>query len=112
MTRSVIFWTLIFSAIIGILVGFIHPILGVIVFFAIVGPSMKVALIIDVGSGWLKYHHDRQDSRKRKEYESELFLLQREREAQYLEMKRREQETQYLEMKTKGKNQRITKRKK
>ena len=89
MTRSVVFWTLIFSLLIGLIVGVaIHWVLGVVLFFAIAAPSMKTALIIDIGSSWLKYHHDRTDHRQHNVSEVDKWL--QERQIIYDEYKRQQ----------------------
>ena len=75
MTKMVSFWILVFSAIIGLVVGyFTHWIAGVIIFFLFVGKTAIYGLIMDTISGSLKYHHDRNDERERKRYESKLYL--------------------------------------
>ena len=74
LTESVSFWILLFSAIIGLLVGQIHWILGVIVFFLIAGQSAIYGLVMDTISSSLEYHHDREDRRAKKKMESMAFL--------------------------------------
>jgi len=74
LTESVSFWILLFSAIIGLLVGQIHWILGVIVFFLIAGKSAIYGLVMDTISSSLEYHHDREDRRAKKKMESMAFL--------------------------------------
>lgn len=71
---SVTFWSIFFCAIIGLLVGQIHWILGVIVFVLIVGKSVIIGLVMDTISGSLEYHHDREDARAKKKMESIAFL--------------------------------------
>ena len=78
MTKMVSFWIMIFSAIIGLIVGsFTHWIVGVIVFFLFWGKTALLGLVMDTISGSLKYHHDRMDSRKSREYQSDLYLQKR-----------------------------------
>lgn len=72
--ESVSFWIILFSAIIGLLVGQIHWILGVIIFFLIAGKSAIYGLVMDTISGSLEYHHDRQDMRAKKKMESLAYL--------------------------------------
>ncbi len=74
LTESVSFWIIIFSAIIGFLVGQIHWILGVIVFVLIAGRSAIYGLVMDTIYGSLEYHHDREDRRAKKKMESVAFL--------------------------------------
>ena len=73
-TSSVSFWIIVWSALIGLLVGQIHWILGVIVFFLIAGKAAIFGLILDTISGSLEYHHDRTDDRMRKTLESIRFM--------------------------------------
>jgi len=72
---SVSFWILIFSLIIGCLIGsFTHWIIGTIIFFLIAGKSAMTGIILDTISGSLKYHHDREDMRAKKTMASLLYL--------------------------------------
>lgn len=75
-TQSVSFWILIFSAIIGLLVGQIHWLLGVFVFVVLAGKAAIFGLILDTISGSLEYHHDRQDARMKKTMESIKYLTE------------------------------------
>ena len=75
LTESVSFWILVFSLLIGCLVGsFTHWIVGTIIFFLLVGKSAIIGLILDTISGSLKYHHDRQDIRAQKSITSLLLF--------------------------------------
>jgi len=74
LTDSVSFWIVVWSAVIGLLVGQIHWILGVIVFFLFVGKTAIIGLIMDTISGSLEYHHDRVDARAKKKMESIAYL--------------------------------------
>ena len=75
LTESVSFWILVFSAIIGCLVGnFTHWIIGVIIFFLLAGKAAIIGLVLDTISSSLKYHHDRQDIRAKKSIASLLLF--------------------------------------
>ena len=75
LTESVSFWILVFSLLIGCLVGsFTHWIVGTIIFFLLAGKAAIIGLILDTISGSLKYHHDRQDLRAQKSIASLLLL--------------------------------------
>jgi hypothetical protein len=69
-TQSVSFWIIVFSAILGFIVGQLHWILGVLFFLILAGKTAMIGLILDTVSGSLEYHHDRQDSRMKKIFES------------------------------------------
>lgn len=73
--NTVSFWILVISALFGCLVGsFTHWILGLIVFFLLVGKTAIIGLILDTIAGSLKYHHDRQDIRAKKSIASLLLF--------------------------------------
>ena len=75
LTESVSFWILVFSLLIGCLVGsFTHWIVGTIIFFLLAGKTAIIGLILDTISGSLKYHHDRQDIRAQKSIASLLLF--------------------------------------
>ena len=75
LTESVSFWIIIFSLLIGCLVGsFTHWIVGAIIFILIAGKSAMIGLVLDTISGGLKYHHDRQDIRAQKSIASLLLF--------------------------------------
>lgn len=64
---SVSFWIVLFSLIIGCIIGsFTHWIVGTVIFFLFAGKSLIIGLIMDTISGSLRYHHDRQDDRAKK----------------------------------------------
>ena len=69
--NTVSFWILIISAGIGIFVGiFTHWIVGLILFIVIAGKAATMGLLMDLFTGGLKYHHDRQDNRMAKTMQS------------------------------------------
>lgn len=75
LTESVSFWIIVFSLLIGCLVGsFTHWIVGTIIFFLLAGKAAMIGLILDTISGSLKYHHDRQDIRAKKSIASLLLF--------------------------------------
>lgn len=75
MLHTVSFWIFFWSALIGLVVGsFTHWIFGVIIFFLFVGKTMMIGLIMDVISGSLTYHHNREDLRMKKTLESMRYL--------------------------------------
>lgn len=75
LTQSVSFWILVFSAIIGCIIGsFTHWIVGLIIFLLLAGKAAIIGLVLDTISGSLTYHHDRQDLRMKKTLESIRFL--------------------------------------
>jgi len=75
LTNSVSFWILIFSLLIGCLIGsFTHWIVGTIIFLLLAGKSAIYGLVMDTISGSLEYHHDREDARAKKKMESMAFL--------------------------------------
>ena len=74
-TESVSFWILVFSAIIGCLIGsFTHWIVGVVIFVLLAGKSAMIGLVLDTISSSLEYHHDRQDLRAKKSIASLLLF--------------------------------------
>lgn len=75
MFRSVSFWILFWSALIGLIVGsYTHWIVGTILFFIIAGKTLMIGLVMDTISTSLEYHHDRQDERMKKTMESIKYL--------------------------------------
>ena len=67
MTESMSFWVIIFSLIIACLIGSVtHWIFGILVFFILAGKSALISIIHDSVSGFLEYHHNRQDLRAKK----------------------------------------------
>ena len=75
-TQTASFWVVVWSALVGLLVGQIHWILGIIFFLVLAGKAMFTALMIDTAYGVVEYHNDRGDVRKKKEMESELYMKQ------------------------------------
>jgi len=73
-TQTTSFWVIVISAVLGLLVGQLHWILGVIFFFMLAGRSLYTALIIDTAYGVVEYHNDRVDSRTKKIMESIALL--------------------------------------
>lgn len=74
-TESVSFWLVIIGLIIGFAVGvWLHWIIGVIVFFVLVGKTAIIGLVLDTVSSSLEYHHDRQDERARKSIASLMLI--------------------------------------
>lgn len=75
LTESVSFWIIVFSLLIGCLVGsFTHWIVGAIIFVLLAGKAAIIGLVLDTISGGLKYHHDRQDIRAQKSIASLLLF--------------------------------------
>jgi len=72
---SVSFWIVFFSLILSCLIGsFTHWIIGTVFFFILAGKALIVGLILDTISGSLKYHHDRNDDRVKKEIASLMLF--------------------------------------
>ncbi len=73
-TQSSSFWIIIVCAVLGLLVGMIHWILGLIFFFLLLSKTLYTAVIADMAYGALEYHHDRNDERAKKEIASLMLL--------------------------------------
>jgi len=75
-TESVSFWTIIFSLAFGIFIGNVtgYWLFGVITFFFIAGKGAIFSIIMDTITWGLHYHHDREDERAKKSFESLKYL--------------------------------------